>query len=147
MAVVGALAGEGAIEASEGLPLHLIILAGVGFAGFAYLMANPGKRAHGKHRPDDLVLSSDYNERASGLGQGQKGGAGHHLGTHRHVPEHLQRYGTGPYLPTHWSRHRMAYARRPQTQMEKMQELPINHPAFPRNDLVWMYNPPAEQDV
>lgn len=65
----------------------------------------------------------------------------------RPVPEDLQCYGTGPMVPNNWTRHRLTYPRNPTPVLQRCYEVPINSPAFPRNDLRWLYHPPADEDL
>jgi hypothetical protein len=65
----------------------------------------------------------------------------------RPVPEDLQPYGTGPFIPNNWTRHRLSYPRDPSPVLQRMTEVPINSPAFPKNDLRWLYRPPADEDL
>jgi hypothetical protein len=58
-----------------------------------------------------------------------------------------QHYVAGSTLPNSWSRHRLSYPRTPTRVLQSCYDVPINSPAFPKNDTAWLYNPPADDDL
>lgn len=68
------------------------------------------------------------------------------------VPHYSRNGHYGAYgilCPLEWEKHRMAYPRRPVPWLQTLMEtdLPKNHPAYPKEDVGWFENPPAEQYV
>jgi hypothetical protein len=63
------------------------------------------------------------------------------------VPEHRQRYGApNGQVPTNWARTRVSYPREPCPVIQRMTQVPVNSPAFPKCDYAWLYPPPEDVD-
>ncbi len=65
------------------------------------------------------------------------------LGTPDHTKWH---YGPPGNIPNNWSRHRGSYPRRQGETLSACGRIPMMHPAFPKEDRIWFYTPPADAD-
>lgn len=123
----------------EGRFLFLASVVALGIAvGAVHVKTSGGQRQDQRGHGDD-----QYDE---GLGLN----ATVELGFGQPSDETRWHYGggmPGEALPTNWERHRLAYPRRQCGNTETCAVTPLNHPAFPRRDAIWYYQPPAERDL
>jgi hypothetical protein len=122
-----------------------LVLIGLATLGVAIATSNgAGVKTNGGQRQDQRGQGDDQYKEGLGLDVRLQLGA---VQPDDHTRWHYGGGQPGEALPTNWSRHRLAYPRRGGQLTEYAAEVPLNTPAFPRNDAPWFYCPPADEGI
>lgn len=122
------------------------LLYGAAVIGAMYVILVGSSNRNSVQRPS--TVPGPQADRGSGTNAGSvRPGVMTMAGAAR-CPDYLAQYGVvNRQIPTNWARHQLSYPRTPCPQIQQMVEVPVNSPAIPKRDLLWMYPPPADEDI